>query len=225
MPSDGHPCLSALTKADPPRLGGVILLGRLEATDAGVVYAGDLNGESVAAVMLTRGAELDSYGRARFVHAVEEQVSGGAIAVLAADLDDAAVAPWVAVPADTWQAGAVTSRALLAPVTLEHLPPVVNPRGPGFRPHWAAHSAPGRWRIWPLPWPVLVQSVSRWSQLLAFAVVVAIAALALLIAVKIFETQPPVPPPPKPQPTEQPSPVPEPSPTAPLPGGPDAPFV
>ncbi len=225
MSSDARPCLSALTKADPPRLGAVTLLGRIDATDAGVVYAGDLDGESVVAVILTRGAELDSYGRARFVQAVEEQVSGGAVAVLAADLDDAAGAPWVAVPAETWQAGAVASRALLAPVTLEHLPPVAGQRGPAFRPHWAPSPGPGRWRIWPLPWPVLVQSVSRWTQLVSFAVVVAIAALALLIAVKIFETQPPVPPPPEPQPTEQPPPVPDPSPTAPLPGGPDVPFV
>ena len=221
MSSDGRPCLSALAKADPPRLGAVTLLGRLEATDAGVVYAGDFEGEPVAAVLLSQGAELDSYGRARFLEAVGDQVHSGSLAVLASQLDDEAISPWVAVPAATWQSGLAVSRGLLAPVTLEHLPSVASARGPLFRPHWATRSDPGRWRIWPLPWPAIFSSVSRWTHLVSFGVVVALAALALLIAVKIFETQPPVPPPPQPQPqpTNQPPPPPDPTPRDPMPSG------
>lgn len=225
MSNDGPPILDTLISADPPRLGAVTLLGRLEATDAGIVYAGRREDTFVAAAMLSRGAELDSFARARFLQAIEEAVSSGALTVVDSQLDDAEISPWVAVPAGSWQAGLTASRVLLTPVALEHLGPVTDARGPNFRPHWAAGSGPGRWRIWPLPWPAVLASASRWSHLLAFALVVAIATLALFIAVKIFETQPAVPPPPQPQPTNQPSPAPTPTPETPSSEGPPVPPI
>ncbi|MEJ7742070.1 MAG: hypothetical protein WKF73_05675 [Nocardioidaceae bacterium] len=77
MSNNTRPGLSALTKDDPPRLGPVTLLGRLDATDAGVIYAGSLEGVSVATVLLSQGAELDSYGRARFLQAIDQHVDNG----------------------------------------------------------------------------------------------------------------------------------------------------
>lgn len=226
MSNNTRPGLSALTKDDPPRLGPVTLLGRLDATDAGVIYAGSLEGASVATVLLSQGAELDSYGRARFLQAIDQHVENGGAEILASQLDDGAVAPWVAVPAATWPAALSVGETLLAPVTLKHLPGVGLEQGPAFRPHWFARSGPGRWHIWPLPWPALIQSASRWSLLLSFACVIAIAALALLIAVKVFETQPPVPPPPPPpQPTNQPAPTLDPDPNSPPSTGPTAPPI
>lgn len=226
MSNNSSPCLTALTKDDPPSLGSVSLLGRLDATDAGVIYAGSIEGASVAVALLSRGAELDSLGRARFVQAVEEHVATGEADVLRSQLEDNAAAPWAAVRASSWRAGLAVGQMLLAPVTLEHLPSVGQEQGPAFRPHWFAKSGPGRWRIWPLPWPAVIASASRWSSLVSFACVLAIAALALFIAVKVFETQPPVPPPPPPpQPTNQPAPTLEPDPSRPPSTGPTVPPI
>ena len=61
-----------LLRGDPPRLGDIALSGRLEVTDAGIVYAGVLADEPVAVALLTAGAEPDGYARARFHDAVRD---------------------------------------------------------------------------------------------------------------------------------------------------------
>jgi hypothetical protein len=205
--------VSALHRRDPRVLGGVELTGRLEATDTGIVYAGHFEGRSVAVVMLTEGAELDSYARSRFEETRQRLNGSPASSVVAADTD-VDIAPWIAVSAATWDEGLARATALLAPVTLEHLAPVGAPTGPEFRPHWTARRGVGRWRIWPLPWPATSDAANRWTFVAAFALVLAIAALALLIAVKLFQYKAPAPPGPGPGPVPLPTPA---SPTSPSP--------
>lgn len=190
-----------LQRADPSRLGEVTLSGRLEVTDAGIVYAGVLADKPVAVALLTSGAETDSYARARFHDAIAEaRHPVDDEGVLAGD-DDPDIAPWVAVRADSWDDGAKLAGALLAPVTLEHVAPIGVTRGPGFRPHWSREPGPGRWRVWPLPWPAARTTAGRWTYLASFALVLAISSIALFIAIKLFEHQPPAPvPPPFPTP-------------------------
>jgi hypothetical protein len=218
--------LTPLLRSDPQRLGDVSLTGRLDVTDAGIVYAGLLAQQPVAVALLNAGAELDSYARARFHDAVRDASTlADDLTVVAAE-DDPEIAPWVAVRAESWDDGAKLAVALLAPVTLEHLDPVAPARGPRFRPHWDDRPEPGRWRVWPLPWPSTFSAAGRWTYLASFALVVAIASIALFIAVKLFENQPPAPvPPPYPVPTptiptpsQSPTPTPTPTPTG--PGGP-----
>jgi len=235
--------LLPLERQDPPALGGIELTGRLASTDSGVVYAGWSGGQPVAVVMLTQGAETDSYARARFQQAtghVASARSGGVAAgsdrvgvasdVVAAD-SDVDIAPWVALRTNSWEDGLGAARTLLAAVAMEHVSPVGEPVGPAFRPHWSAHNRAGRWRMWPLPWPTALTTASRWTYVAAFALVLAIAAIALWIAVKIFEDQPAVPPGPGPGPLPIPTPT-SPSPSSPSPSpstgptpttGPDSP--
>jgi hypothetical protein len=208
--------VSPLERRDPRALGDVTLIGRLTATDTGIVYAGQLDGQPVALVMLTEGAERDPYARSRFQES-SKRVSGADRSVVVAADRDVDIAPWMAVPAATWAEGVASASALLAPVTLEDLPPVGVPQGPKFRPSWAARRGVGRWRIWPLPWPTTLGAASRWTFVASFALVLAIAAIALLIAVKLFENEAPAPPGPGP------GPVPLPTPSRPAPSTPRSP--
>ncbi len=182
-----------LLRTDPPRLGDIALSGRLEVADAGIVYAGVLDDQPVAVALLSAGAESDSYARARFSDAVRDARLVGSDSSVVAGEDEPEVAPWVAVRAHSWADGAKLAGALLAPVTLEHLVPIGPARGPGFRPHWHAARDPGRWRVWPLPWPSGLSAAGRWTHIASFALVLAISTVALFIAVKLFENQPPAP--------------------------------
>lgn len=225
-PFDGSERVLPLLRNDPPRLGGVTLSGRLEVTDAGVVYAGVLDDQPVVVALLSKGAETDGYARARFHDAVYDARVAGSDTTVVAGEDEPEIAPWVAVRADSWDDGAKLAGALLAPVTLQHLAPIGPARGPGFRPHWFDRPGPGRWRVWPLPWPAALTAAGRWTYLVSFGLVLAIASIALFISVKLFEHQPPAPisppfpapslPPPSWQPptiTPSPSPTPTPSPS------------
>lgn len=218
-----------LEPGDPPSLGEARLTGRLDVTDSGVVYAGVLLGDPVAVVLLTEGAETDSFGRARFEQSLQEVTAANPDAVLAFETDDE-IAPWAVLPATTWQDGHSAARSLLAPVTLENFAPVGEVWGPGFRPHWFKRAGRGRWRVWPLPWPSVLSTAGRWTYLAAFGLILAIAAIALWIAVQVFQTQPPAPGPgpapgplpPQPShsvpPSQTPTPTPNPTPTPTLTG-------
>lgn len=192
-----HLTVHPLERRDPPMLGAVMIRGRLTSSDAGVVYAGQLIDEPVAVVMLSEGAEADSFARARFEAAAQTLVDEGACDVAALDRD-ADVSPWVALAAgNTWTEALDACRRLLAAATLDDVVPVGDARGPDFRPHWYRRRGVGRWRVWPLPWPGALGSAGRWTFVAAFVLMIAIAALALWIAIRIFETQPPAPPPPQ----------------------------
>lgn len=197
--------VAPLERNDARSLGGVTLLGRLGASDTGIVYAGRLDGQQVAVALLTDGAETDSYARARFEQARDSRAGSSMITVAAAD-SDVDIAPWVALRTESWAAGLAAAQALLAPVSLADVPAMGTHRGPEFRPHWAARRGVGRWRIWPLPWPTAVEAAGRWTFVAALALVLAISAVALFIAVKIFENQPAAPPGPGPGPVPLPTP-------------------
>jgi hypothetical protein len=182
-----------LLRSDPPRLGDIALSGRLEVTDAGIVYAGVLADEPVAVALLTAGAERDSYARARFHDAVRDARLAGTDTTVLAGEDEPEIAPWVAVRAASWADGAKLAGALLAPVTMEHVGPIGTPRGTDFRPHWHPRGGPGRWRAWPLPWPPTLSAAGRWTYLASLGLILAISSVALFIAVKVFEHQPPAP--------------------------------
>jgi hypothetical protein len=204
---------SALRRGDPPQLGDLVVVGRLAVTDSGFVYAARAGRDLAAVVLLNEGAESDSYGRARFLEAIEIAQGDPEHPVLGSETDPE-VAPWVAVAVPSWEVGHRIGRELLAPVTLDDVPHATTAAGPAYRPHWYQRGAVGRWRLWPLPWPRSLTSAGRWTYLASFGLVLLIATLALLIAVKIFENQPPSPPPPGPVP---------PGPTPPSPSGPPTP--
>ncbi len=222
--------IRSLLRRDPPAVGSIELSGRLGEYDAGIVYAGtDEDDVQVAVVMLTEGAEQDSFARARFSQAVQALQANEAGVIVATDFDPE-IAAWVALRVDGWSEGVVQAEALLAAVTLEDRAPIGEIHGPDFRPHWYERISIGRWRLWPLPWPTRLTSAGRWTFLASFALVLAIAAIALWIAVKVFENQAPPPPGPGPlpgpvPPPTSPSPTPTPTPTttpgpSPSPSGP-----
>lgn len=237
-----HP--SALLRRDPPAVGSVMLVGRLGGHDAGLTYAGRVDApkapthdsggdgsdhgsdhgseaesrsQDVTVVMLTEGAESDSYARARFrvaIHDLEQDSPGRVVAH--EDEDD--LAPWVAFAVTSWTEGLAIGDRLLRAVTLEDQAPVGVVQGPQFRPHWWDRGGVGRWRLWPLPWPSSLSSAARWTFLASFAVICALAALALWIAVLVFRHQPPPAPAPGPGPGPNPPSTSPTSPTSPPPG-------
>ncbi len=218
----GRRQVSPLLRRDPPALGAVTLTGRLSTDhDAGLVYAGRLDGREVTVVMLSEGAEADSYARARFREAVAVLTQTEPPTVVASE-DDGELAPWVALSAPSSADGRSLSARLLGAVTLEDRTSVGVVHGPSFRPHWWERVGVGRWRIWPLPWPARLTSVGSWTFVASFAVVCAIASLALWLAVQVFQNQPPPPPGPGPGPGPVPAPTftPTPSPNNPVPTGP-----
>ena len=232
-PAYGEP--GPLRRGDPPGVGDIQLTGRLGQHDAGIVYDGSRDGERVVVVLLTAGAENDSYARARFGESLDSLQVEWPGTVVARETDPE-VAPWAALavegardtedtgaPAGHHHGGEQAARRLLTAVSLEDRPPVGRVDGPQFRPHWYRRDGAGRWRLWPLPWPVRLSSAGRWTFVASFLLVLAIATLALWIAVQIFRDQAPPPPGPGPGPGPVPpptSPSPTPTPTPPTSPGP-----
>lgn len=226
--------LAPLLRRDPPRVGDIVLVGRLGRHDAGLTYAGRRTdpatspssepdeepdaedptsdaGHQVAVVMLAAGAETDSYARARFRSAIAALEAERAGSLVAAENEED-LAPWAAFTVPSWSEAAAIGDGLFKAVTLEDQPPVGVVQGPDFRPHWWERIGVGRWRLWPLPWPSSLSSAARWTFLASFAVICAIAALALWIAVLVFQHQPPPAPTPGPGPGPNPPSTPTPTP-------------
>lgn len=199
--------VASLRRLDPPALGSVTLTGRLDATASGCLYAGTLADDPVVVVLLSDGAETDSYARKRFRDALSELEAEDPDLIAQYD-DDIDIAPWVAVRADDWEAGMAQARALLAPVALEQFEQLGRVAGPDFRPHWFRRDGAGRWRLWPLPWPRSLTQAGWWTFVASFALILAIATIALWISIKIFEDQP------RPQPGPGPGPGPNPPPSS-----------
>lgn len=172
----------------------------------------------ITVVMLSAGAEADSYARARFRQAIDDLDHDRPTLIVGRE-EENDLAPWVALTAASRAEGLAISERLLKAVTLEDQAPVGTVHGPEFRPHWWERVGVGRWRLWPLPWPSSLSSASRWTFLASFAVICVLAALALWIAVLVFRHQPPPTPGPGPGPgPNPPSTSPTPSPSPPNPG-------
>jgi hypothetical protein len=175
---------------DPPRIGEFLLRERLLIDEAAVVFRGVADDRDVAVVLLTAGAHNDAAARGRFIRAVDELRRRSPQSVAASDFDPE-IAPWIAIPL---LAGRTPNAVhdLLSTVTMRPLGarPSTN-RGPDFVPHWYPRRTPGRWRLWPLPWPAVGQGASRAALLWALALVMLLATLAVLIAIWLFRHEPP----------------------------------
>ncbi len=174
--------------------GEIMIRGRLGSTHAGVVYAGQLAEQQVAVVVLSGGAEVDSFARARFEAAANALASDRTTEIVASNRD-ADIAPWVALSAGQgWAEAAHVSQWLLGAVVLEDVAPLGEVRGPEFRPHWYRRG--GRRRPWPMSASEVLGPAGRWTFVAAFGVMVTVAVLALWIATLVFQAQPPIVPPP-----------------------------
>jgi hypothetical protein len=196
MSDPAAPRIAALERGDPPALGDVLLTGRLDADESAVVFAGEREGEPVVAVMLSDGAAADSFARARFRDAVEERQRRSDHVIEFEN--NTQFAPWVAVSAESYTAGASVASSLIEAITLADREAIGSKKGPDYLPHWYKEGRLGRWRIWPLPWPRWLRSVGMWTFSAAFALVLAIATTALIISVLALRTLPPPPVPPSP---------------------------
>lgn len=110
--------------------------------------------------------------------------------------DDHPIAPWVALALDDGPHALRIAEHVLAEVDLIDLTPQGRPAGPDFRLHWIEQNAPGRNRIWPLPWPGRYDRAGWVSILVSWLLMMALAAIALLIAVLLFRNSTPQSPPP-----------------------------
>jgi hypothetical protein len=184
--ASAHP----LQPDDPPRIGQYRLLERLFTDDAAVVFRGLDDDRHVAVVLLTAGAHRDAAARGRFSRAVDDLVSRSPESVVDSDFDPE-IAPWIALPMLAGRPPDAVPR-LLATVTMRQATvPTSGAPGPDFAPYWHPRHTPGRWRLWPLPWPAVGQGASRAALLWALALVMLLATIAVLIAIWLFRYQPP----------------------------------
>jgi hypothetical protein len=183
--ASAHP----LRPDDPPRIGQFQLQERLVTDDAAVVFRGLANGQQAAVVLLTAGADNDPAARGRFRRAVDELRTSSPTSVAASDFDHE-VAAWTAIPLLADRPPQAV-HDLLNAVTMRTHAASAPSRGPDFVPHWHPQRTPGRWRLWPLPWPATGEAASRAALLWALALVMVLATLAVLIAIWLFHHQPP----------------------------------
>jgi hypothetical protein len=184
--ASAHP----LQPDDPPRIGQFQLRERLLTDDAAVVFRGHADDGHVAVVLLTAGAYHDAAARGRFRRAVDDLASRSPESVADSDFDPE-IAPWIAIPLLDGRAPDSVQDLLDAVAMRRSVPPRSPTRGPDFVPHWHPRRTPGRWRLWPLPWPAVGQGASRAALLWALALVMLLATVAVLIAIWLFRHQPP----------------------------------
>ena len=133
---------------DPSQLGPFQLTGRLDETQAGVVYQGiDPHGRRICLAVLNRGAAADPAARDRFRAAIlseplDRPPPGGAAAIVGAEPDSRT--PWVAT---LHEPGTTGAERFLGPVLLEGPPGRSTPsptttRRPLFQPHWLGSRDP-----------------------------------------------------------------------------------
>ena len=215
-PDPDAPAAVPLRPDDPPRIGPFWTDARVAASASGVAYvAHDEADGRVLLVQLSEGAAGDAAARDRLAGAVnrmhidtvvarggEGQDTGRLGRRFRADDDDPSAAPdrpqapWVALAYDGSPAAAAEAERLLAEVELSRLPSQGRPSGPGYTHHWIEQDAPGRWRLWPLPWPGR-HDRSGWLSILAsWLLMLLLMCLAVLIAILLFQAAPPQQPPP-----------------------------
>jgi hypothetical protein len=184
--ASAHP----LEPDDPPRIGEFLLRERLLTDDAAVVFRGVADDRHVAVILLTAGAHDDAAARGRFRRAADELSSRSPELVAATDFDPE-IAPWIAVPLLAGRTPNAVHNLLSAVTMRPSGGPPTQARGPDFIPHWHLRRAPGRWRLWPLPWPALGEGASRAALLWALALVMLLATIAVLLAIWLFRHEPP----------------------------------
>ncbi|WP_026926001.1 hypothetical protein [Granulicoccus phenolivorans] len=157
-------------------------------------FSGLVNKQHIDTVIARGGYEQDSGRLGRRYHP-QEHVDAEASSDSIADPHADRLAPWVALSlADP--ATPRIAEALLADVTLEDLPPKGRESGPDYRHYWAEQTAPGRNRIWPLPWPGRFDRGGWVTILASWLLMLVLAAIAVLIAILLFHNEPPQSPPP-----------------------------
>lgn len=201
---------------DPVRIGDYWLDARLTATRAGMVFtAHEDDGDSVMVVLLSEGAAGDHAARARFsgeINAMHidtvvarggQGQDDGRLGVRFRSEDDdpvvadhQALAPWVALAFDGSELAVQEAERVLHAVDLAFVPPLGEPKGPGYKLHWSDDTAHGTTRLWPLPWPGRTDRAGWMSLLVSWLLMLLIAAVAILLAILVFQNQPPVSPPP-----------------------------
>ncbi len=205
-----------LESHDPVRIGDYWLDTRLTATRAGIVFtAHEDDGDSVMVILLAQGAAGDHAARSRFsgeinamhidtVVARGGQGQGdGRLGVRFRNEDDDPVvadhqelAPWAALAFDGSTQAVHEAERVLHAVDLALVPPLGEPKGPGYKLHWSQDTAQGATRLWPLPWPGRTDRAGWISILVSWLLMLLIAAVAILLAILVFQNQPPVSPPP-----------------------------
>jgi len=216
-PADApEPPLTPLLPDDPPRIGPFWTDARLAATASGVAYvAHDENDAPVLLVQLSEGAASDAAARDRLAGAVNTMHLDTVVArggegqdagrlgrrFRAGDEDPATAsglpqAPWVALAYDGSPAAAREADRVLAVVSLSGLPNQGRPSGPDYAHYWIEQPEPGRWRLWPLPWPGRHDRAGWLSILASWVLMMLLMCLAVLIAILLFQAAPPTPPPP-----------------------------
>lgn len=205
-----------LETEDPVRIGDYWLDARLSSTRAGMVFTGHENdGDAVMVVLLAAGAAGDHAARSRFsgeVNAMHIDTvvargghgqGDGRLSVRYRGEDDdpvvadhKALAPWVALAFDGTKLAVEEAERVLHAVDLAFVPPLGEPKGPGYKLHWSEDTEHGSTRLWPLPWPGRTDRAGWVSIFVSWLLMMLIAAVAILLAILVFQNQPPVSPPP-----------------------------
>lgn len=200
---------------DPPKIGDFWLDARAARSRAGVAYIAHDDTRRVLVVTMASGASQDAAARARLAGAVNEldldtvvarggegQADGRLGRRYRAEDDDPElpglepVAPWVALAFDGSDAAVGEARRLLDRVDLEGLSLTGSPAGPDFAHDWHDDEAPGRWRLWPLPWPGRHDRAGILTIAAAWLLMMLIMCLAVLVAILMFQHAPQQAPPP-----------------------------
>lgn len=203
---------------DPPKVGDFWLDARLVSSPSGVAYLAHGKTTPVVLILLSSGAANDAAARDRLAGLVNQlhidtvvargghgQDEGRLGSKFRDEADDPVepgetdVAPWVALANDQSPEVFHEARRILDEVSLATTPPKGNPTGPDYRLHWVDDTAPGKTRLWPLPWPGRSDRAGWVSILASWLLMLLFTALAILIAILIFQNNnagsppPPVP--------------------------------
>lgn len=215
---------SPLLPSDPPKVGDYWLDARADATPAGIVYTAHDDQDQVLLLLLSAGAADDPVARDRFSGAINELhidtviarggdgQDQGRLGHRFQDEEDDPVepdhlplAPWAALANDGSVAAVAEGHRILTVVDMSQLPPKGTPKGPDFALPWITKTEPGRWRLWPLPWPGRYDRAGWVTIAVSWLLMMAIAAVAVVLAIILFKNVP-TPPPPPPVPTTAQSP-------------------
>lgn len=205
-----------LIAEDPPKVGDFWLDARLAASPSGIAYVGhDDNETPVMLVLLSAGAAADAAARDRLAGTVNKMHIDTVIARGGHGQDegrlghrfrpedddptapeDMPLAPWVALAYDGSTRAVAEAYRILAEVDMSELSNQGNESGPDYRHYWLEQGQPGRWRLWPLPWPGRHDRAGWLSILASWFLMMLLMLLALVIAILLFQDTPPQSPPP-----------------------------